>query len=86
MNCLGMVHHDAKLVAGCGDGRLYMFNWGEFGLHSADFPGHPDAINHLASLVEIQFQMPLVDILQATGRQMSVNLLMLFCSCFLGHA
>ena len=47
MNCLGLVHHDAKLVAGCGDGRLYMFNWGEFGLHNADFPGHPDAINHL---------------------------------------
>ena len=40
-------------VAGCGDGRLYMFNWGEFGLHSADFPGHPDAINHLASRVGI---------------------------------
>ena len=35
--------------AGCGDGRLYMFNWGEFGLHNADFPGHPDAINHLVS-------------------------------------
>ena len=50
MNCLGLVHHDAKLVAGCGDGRLYMFNWGEFGLHNADFPGHPDAINHLVSL------------------------------------
>ena len=50
MNCLGVVHHDAKLVAGCGDGRLYMFNWGEFGLHSADFPGHPNAINHLASV------------------------------------
>ena len=49
MNCLGLVHHDAKLVAGCGDGRLYMFNWGEFGLHNADFPGHPDAINHLVS-------------------------------------
>jgi len=52
MNCLGLVHHDAKLVAGCGDGRLYMFNWGEFGLHSADFPGHPDAINHLVAVTE----------------------------------
>ena len=47
MNSLGLVHHDSKLVCGCGDGRLYMFNWGEFAYHSAEFKGHPDAINHL---------------------------------------
>ena len=52
MNCLGMVHRDSKLVCGCGDGRLYMFNWKEFGYHSADFPGHPDAINDLIAATD----------------------------------
>ena len=51
-NCLGLVHHDSKLVAGCGDGRLYMFNWNEFGYHSADFPGHPESINDLVAVTD----------------------------------
>ena len=29
-----------------------MFNWGEFGLHSADFPGHPDAINAVVAVTD----------------------------------
>jgi hypothetical protein len=29
-----------------------MFNWREFGYHSADFKGHPDAINHLVSATD----------------------------------
>jgi WD40 repeat protein len=52
MNCLALVHHDSKLVVGCGDSRLYMFNWNEFGYHSADYPGHPDAINHMVAVTE----------------------------------
>ena len=43
LTSLACVHRDSKLVAGSGDGKLYMFNWGEFGYHSADFPGHPDS-------------------------------------------
>lgn len=41
MNSLGIVHKDSKLVAGCGDGKLYMFDWKEFGYHSDSFKGHP---------------------------------------------
>ena len=50
LNCMGVVHRASKLVVGCGDGRLYMFNWNEFGYHSAEFPGHPDAINDLKAV------------------------------------
>eukprot|EP00095_Tigriopus_kingsejongensis_P004957 maker-scaffold96_size378025-snap-gene-0.18 protein:Tk04957 transcript:maker-scaffold96_size378025-snap-gene-0.18-mRNA-1 annotation:"wd repeat-containing protein 55" len=52
MNCLGVVHHDSKLVCGCGDGRLYMYNWDQFGYHSADFPGHPDSVNDLVAVTD----------------------------------
>ncbi len=41
-----------KKVAGCADGRLYMFDWKQFGYHSADFPGHPDAINCVLAATE----------------------------------
>ncbi len=47
MNSMAVVKKNSKLVVGCGDGKLYMFNWREFGYHSAEFPGHPDAINCL---------------------------------------
>ena len=47
-----IVHRDSKLVVGCGDGKLYMFNWREFGLHSDQFPGHPDAINSLLAVTD----------------------------------
>ena len=29
-----------------------MFNWGEFGYHSAEFPGHPDAINDIVAVTD----------------------------------
>jgi hypothetical protein len=45
MNSLGIVHKDSKLVAGCGDGKLYMFDWKEFGYHSDSFKGHPGNTN-----------------------------------------
>jgi len=49
---LAVVLRNKKLVAGCGDGKTYMFNWGQFGYHSADFPGHPDGINSLISVTD----------------------------------
>ena len=47
-----IVHRDSKLVVGSGDGKLYLFNWREFGLHSDQFPGHPDAINSLLAVTD----------------------------------
>lgn len=52
MNCLAIVHRDAKLVSGCADGKMYLFNWGEFGVHSADFGNHPDAINAMVAVTD----------------------------------
>ena len=52
MNTMGIVHRNSKLVVGCGDGKLYMYNWKEFGYHSADFPGHPSAINSLIAVTD----------------------------------
>jgi hypothetical protein len=52
MNCMGIVHRNSKLVVGCADGKLYMFQWKQFGYHSAEFPGHPDAINALIAVTD----------------------------------
>lgn len=52
MSGMGVVLRNSKLVTGCGDGRLYMFNWGQFGYHSADFPGHPEGINSLVAVTD----------------------------------
>jgi len=52
INCLAGVHRDSKVVAGCGDGKLYMFNAGEFGYHSDAFPGHPDAVNAMVAVTD----------------------------------
>ena len=32
---MASVLKNSKLVVGCGDGKTYMFNWGQFGYHSA---------------------------------------------------
>ena len=32
---MASVLRNSKLVVGCGDGKTYMFNWGQFGYHSA---------------------------------------------------
>eukprot|EP00096_Caligus_rogercresseyi_P010343 TRINITY_DN3732_c0_g1_i1.p1 TRINITY_DN3732_c0_g1~~TRINITY_DN3732_c0_g1_i1.p1 ORF type:complete len:475 (-),score=51.58 TRINITY_DN3732_c0_g1_i1:183-1490(-) len=52
LNTLGLVKSDTKLVAGCDDGKLYLFGWGNFGLHEDQFPGHPDAINSLLAVTD----------------------------------
>ena len=52
ISSFGLVHRDNKMVAGCGNGKLYMFNLNEYAYHSADFPGHPDAINDLVAVTD----------------------------------
>jgi len=49
---MASVLKNSKLVVGCGDGKTYMFNWGQFGYHSAEFPGHPDGINSLIAVTD----------------------------------
>ena len=52
MNTMGIVHRNSKLVAGCGNGKLYMYHWKQFGYHSAEFPGHPAPINSLVAVTD----------------------------------
>jgi len=52
LNCLSTVREGTKLVVGSGEGALYIFNEGEYGYHSDQYPGHPDAVNSLISVTD----------------------------------
>nr|CAH7729861.1 unnamed protein product [Callosobruchus chinensis] len=52
LTCLGLFRSETKLVAGSSKGKLYLYNWGEFGLHSDAFPGPKTAINALVPVTE----------------------------------
>lgn len=52
LNCMGSVRGGDKLVVGSGTGTLYLFSKGQYGLHSDQFPGHPDGINCLVPITE----------------------------------
>lgn len=36
--CLGLFKSETKILAASSKGKMYVFNWGEFGLHSDEFP------------------------------------------------
>ncbi|XP_043269333.1 WD repeat-containing protein 55 homolog isoform X2 [Venturia canescens] len=38
LTCLGLFKTETKLLAGTSKGKMYIFNWGEFGLHSDESP------------------------------------------------
>jgi len=42
---MGTVMSGTKLVVGSGTGPLYLFSKDQYGLHSDQFPGHPDGVN-----------------------------------------
>jgi len=52
LNCLGTVRGGDKLVVGSGTGQLYLFSKGQYGLHSDQFPGHPDGVNCLVPITD----------------------------------
>jgi len=52
LNALAVVREGTKLVVGSGEGILYLFNQGEYGYHSDQFPGHPDSINSLLAVTD----------------------------------
>lgn len=39
LTCMGTFRGDSKLIVGTSKGRLYTYNWGQFGYHSDMFPG-----------------------------------------------
>lgn len=50
--CMGLFKNETKLLAGSSKGKLFLFNWNEFGLHSDIFPGPKCAINSLIPVTE----------------------------------
>jgi len=39
LNCMGLYRNDSKLIVGTSKGKIYSFNWGQFGYHSDMYPG-----------------------------------------------
>lgn len=52
LTCLGLFRTETKLLAGSSKGKLYLYNWNEFGLHSDAFPGPKVAINSMIPITE----------------------------------
>lgn len=50
LTCMGLYRNDSKLIVGTSKGRMYSFNWGEFGYHSDMFPGMKTPINVMLPL------------------------------------
>lgn len=52
LSCLGLFRSETKLVSGSSKGKLFLFNWNEFGLHSDVFAVSKTAINGLVPITE----------------------------------
>lgn len=51
--CLDFFKSGSKLLAAGSKGKMYVFNWGEFGLHSDEFPSvTKKAINCMVPITE----------------------------------
>ncbi|KAL2711967.1 WD repeat-containing protein 55 isoform X2 [Vespula squamosa] len=51
--CLGLFKSETKILAASSKGKMYVFNWGEFGLHSDEFPSlTKKALNCLIPITE----------------------------------
>ncbi|KAG4068305.1 hypothetical protein HA402_007825 [Bradysia odoriphaga] len=52
LTCMGLFRRESKLVVGSSKGRLYTFNWDEFGLHSNMFPGPKTPMSLMVPITE----------------------------------
>lgn len=53
LTCLGLFKHESKLLSASNKGKMYIYNWGEFGLHSDEFPNTTKkAINCMIPVTE----------------------------------
>ncbi|XP_033201409.1 WD repeat-containing protein 55 homolog [Bombus vancouverensis nearcticus] len=53
LTCLGLFKYETKILVGTGKGKMYVYNWGEFGLHSDEFPNlTKKAINCMIPITE----------------------------------
>ncbi|XP_068621172.1 WD repeat-containing protein 55 homolog [Battus philenor] len=44
LTCMGLFRSDTKLLVGSSKGKLYLFNWKEFGLHSDEYMGQKHSL------------------------------------------
>lgn len=58
MNCVALARQETKVLAGLGNGSMYIFDWDAFGYHSDGFGDHPSGVNCM---------LPIADNLLITG-------------------
>ncbi|XP_008560229.1 WD repeat-containing protein 55 homolog isoform X1 [Microplitis demolitor] len=59
--CMGLFKNSTKILAASGTGKFYIFNWGEFGLHSDEFPN--------VNKKSINCMVPITDNIVITGNE-----------------
>ncbi|KAG6796996.1 WD repeat-containing protein 55 [Apis mellifera caucasica] len=53
LTCLGLFKSETKILVGTNKGKMYVYNWGEFGFHSDEFPNlTKKAINCMIPITE----------------------------------
>lgn len=52
LTCCGLFRNDSKLVVGTSKGRLYTYNWNEFGYHSNMYPGPKTPMSHMIPVTD----------------------------------
>ncbi|GBP40345.1 WD repeat-containing protein 55 homolog [Eumeta japonica] len=52
LTCLGLFRSETKLLVGSSKGKLYLFNWKEFGLHSDEYIGHKHSISCMMPITQ----------------------------------
>ena len=52
LTCMGLVRQETKLVVGSSKGTAYLFQWGEFGLHSDEFTAFKQPMTCLLPVTE----------------------------------
>ncbi|KAG8230101.1 hypothetical protein J437_LFUL007645 [Ladona fulva] len=50
LNSMILIKGDKKLVVGSSKGKMYLFNWGEFGYHNDEFIGPKHSINSMVAI------------------------------------
>lgn len=52
LTSMGLFRNDSKLVVGTTKGRLYTYNWNEFGYYNTMYPGTKTPISHMIPVTD----------------------------------
>ncbi|XP_013133768.1 PREDICTED: WD repeat-containing protein 55 homolog [Papilio polytes] len=52
LTCMGLFRSDTKLLVGSSKGKLYLFNWKEFGLHSDEYVGQKHSLQCMVPVTQ----------------------------------